>query len=93
LASTHRGAALFAIRASVPVILVVAIRRNDMHEILCEEVVVERSGALDDVVYRLVAAFTNRLEQVVRTVPEQYLWLHRRWKTRPPEEQAEASKV
>ena len=27
--------------------------------------------------------YTAALEQVVRTSPEQYLWIHRRWKHRP----------
>ena len=28
--------------------------------------------------------FTNVIEDVVRRYPEQWLWVHRRWKTRPP---------
>ncbi len=28
--------------------------------------------------------FTHALEGVVRRAPEQYLWLHRRWKHEPP---------
>jgi KDO2-lipid IV(A) lauroyltransferase len=30
--------------------------------------------------------YTAALEKTVRLAPEQYLWVHRRWKTRPPEE-------
>ena len=32
------------------------------------------------------AAFTKAIENVVRAYPEQWLWVHRRWKTRPPGE-------
>ena len=34
----------------------------------------------------LTAQATARVEEWVRRYPEQWLWLHRRWKTRPPEE-------
>jgi KDO2-lipid IV(A) lauroyltransferase len=30
--------------------------------------------------------YTAGIEKVVRMAPDQYLWVHRRWKTRPPEE-------
>ena len=35
---------------------------------------------------RLTRALTGRIEAWVREVPEQWLWIHKRWKTRPPEE-------
>ena len=34
------------------------------------------------------ANFTRRLEDYVRRYPDQWLWVHRRWKTRPPGEPA-----
>jgi KDO2-lipid IV(A) lauroyltransferase len=30
--------------------------------------------------------FTNFTEQIVREHPEQWVWMHERWKTRPGEE-------
>jgi Kdo2-lipid IVA lauroyltransferase/acyltransferase len=32
------------------------------------------------------AAFNKELEKIVRRFPDQWLWVHRRWKTRPPGE-------
>lgn len=35
---------------------------------------------------RLLRAMNADLEKLIRLAPEQWLWLHRRWKTRPPGE-------
>jgi KDO2-lipid IV(A) lauroyltransferase len=40
-------------------------------------------------VERLTREVTRTIEGWVRAAPEQWLWLHRRWKTRPPGEAAE----
>jgi KDO2-lipid IV(A) lauroyltransferase len=37
-------------------------------------------------VRRLTQLFTNVVEKYVRRYPDQWLWIHRRWKTRPPGE-------
>jgi KDO2-lipid IV(A) lauroyltransferase len=93
LASTHRGGALFAVKTGAPAFIGGAIRRGDGYEGLLEPLEVDRGGALDDVVYKMMAAFTKRLEEVVRSAPDQYLWMHRRWKTRPSEEPMASEKV
>jgi Kdo2-lipid IVA lauroyltransferase/acyltransferase len=87
LASTHRGPALMAVRTGAPVFLALPLRAGQSrYRMTLEEIAVDRSGELDADVHRLTAAFTARLEAAVRASPEQYLWQHRRWKTRPPEE-------
>lgn len=84
-ASTHRGPALFAIRSGAPLFLGVAPRgRDGTYHCRAHEIETDRSGPLEEAVLRLTAAFTRRLEDEIRLAPEQYFWLHRRWKTRPP---------
>jgi hypothetical protein len=43
-------------------------------------------GRHPDPVYYVAARIQRAIERIVRRWPEQYLWIHRRWKTRPPHE-------
>jgi KDO2-lipid IV(A) lauroyltransferase len=42
---------------------------------------------------RITAACTAILEEAIRARPEEWVWMHRRWKTRPPAEGDDASSV
>jgi KDO2-lipid IV(A) lauroyltransferase len=46
----------------------------------------ESTGDETEDVRRLTQAFTSVVEKYVRQYPDQWLWIHRRWKTRPPGE-------
>jgi Kdo2-lipid IVA lauroyltransferase/acyltransferase len=37
----------------------------------------------DDPARWITQEYTTALEEVIRQAPEQYLWVHRRWKHRP----------
>lgn len=88
-ASTHRGPALLALRTGAPIFLGTALREPDGgYRVRLESIETGRDGDPDDVVHRITTAFTGRLEAAVRAAPEQYFWHHRRWKSRPREEQA-----
>ncbi len=92
LASTHRGPALMAIRTGAPLFVGYAMRAEGGGYVGgLEEITVSREGDMDEAVLRLTAAFTARLEALIRRAPEQYFWQHRRWKTRPPEETQEGA--
>jgi Kdo2-lipid IVA lauroyltransferase/acyltransferase len=45
-----------------------------------------RSGDLEGDITANTQKFTSIIEDYVRKYPEQWLWVHRRWKTRPPGE-------
>lgn len=87
-ASTPRGAAVYALRLGVPVLFVSCRRRpGGRFEIEFLEVPVEPEWTNDEAsVQALTARCTALLEERVRRDPEQWFWMHRRWKTRPPAE-------
>jgi KDO2-lipid IV(A) lauroyltransferase len=47
---------------------------------------VERTADEDEDARRLTQQYTRVVEDYVRRYPDQWLWIHRRWKTRPPGE-------
>ncbi len=47
-----------------------------------------RKGDLEADIQANTQKFTSIIEEYVRKYPEQWLWVHRRWKTRPPGEKA-----
>jgi KDO2-lipid IV(A) lauroyltransferase len=51
-----------------------------------EPLPVERSDDEETDVRRLTQQLTSVVEEYVRAYPDQWLWIHRRWKTRPPGE-------
>lgn len=84
-ANTARGPAVFALRSGAPVFAGAALRRpgrGPRYDVWIEEVSVERTGDPGADALRLVQAYTDWLEEMVRRAPEQYFWQHRRWKTR-----------
>jgi Kdo2-lipid IVA lauroyltransferase/acyltransferase len=85
-ASTHKAIALLAIEHRAPVIVGYARRlgRGFHYEVGCSAIIEpdELPGTPDDVRI-LTQRFTTALEAAIRRDPEQYLWLHRRWKHQP----------
>jgi KDO2-lipid IV(A) lauroyltransferase len=92
-ASTARGPALFAIRTGAPTFYGAAVRepgRVGRYLVRLREMPFEPTGDLEMDVQALLTAYLGALEQSVKAAPEQYFWQHKRWKTRPSEEQRSA---
>src|SRR4029079_173631 len=87
-ASTFRSAATIAARHGFPVYFAAAIRRGGRfrYEYRIHRFRPPEGLSRHDAERRILEAYAERLESWAREAPEQYLWLHRRWKTRPPGE-------
>jgi KDO2-lipid IV(A) lauroyltransferase len=87
LASTTPTLALLALRTEAPIVPVHAkVEKDGTITVRIEPVVtVQPTGVREADVLRVTAECTAIVERWARSNPEQWLWLHRRWKTRPPE--------
>ena len=86
LASTYKSIGLLAIRHRVPVIVGCARRCDDRFEFDIDIADIIQPADWDhqpDELRYITERFTMGIEKMVRKDPSQYLWIHRRWKTRP----------
>jgi len=85
-ASTPFGPASFALRTGAALVTGFILRQDlSQHRVILEEVIVPSpSGDRNRDLTSLTQAYTGVLEKYVRERPDHWLWLHRRWKTRPP---------
>ena len=85
-ASTTDLAARLCLRTGSPAAFVYAHRipGQNRFRIVCADVVLPRPDEDPQAeVHRITQRLTWDLEEAVRQMPEQWLWLHRRWKTKP----------
>jgi KDO2-lipid IV(A) lauroyltransferase len=85
-ASTSKGMALIALRTGAPVLPVFIRRRPDGRHVVDAGPPVPVPADGDVVAF--TRAFNEAIEAAIRRAPEQWFWLHRRWKTRPGEKAA-----
>jgi KDO2-lipid IV(A) lauroyltransferase len=85
-ASTNAGMARIALRTDAPVVPVFIVRegRSARHRVHVLPILqAERTGNFAEDVRRNTQRFSAVLEEMVRRYPDQWLWVHKRWKTRP----------
>ncbi|MCH2138140.1 MAG: lysophospholipid acyltransferase family protein [Phycisphaerales bacterium] len=89
LASAYKSIGLLAITQNIPIVVAGAFRTGpgvQYHAHVQEVITPDMWADKDNPLYWVTARYTWALEQLVRRYPEQYLWIHRRWKSRPPHE-------
>lgn len=83
-ASTHKAVALMALEHKVLMVVAGArkvgrVYRMETHEVIAAEEYEGNPNAVKLITQR----FTSGLESIIRKAPEQYFWVHRRWKHQP----------
>jgi KDO2-lipid IV(A) lauroyltransferase len=85
-ASTHKAIALLALEYQVPLQVVHAARVGEpmRYQLRAEELILpEAHEGKSNAIREITQRFTTALERGIRRAPEQYFWLHRRWKHQP----------
>jgi Kdo2-lipid IVA lauroyltransferase/acyltransferase len=82
-ASTSKGLAVLALRTGAPVVPVFLRREPDGHH--CMDVSPPLVPPPDGDTEAYTATFNRAIEAAIRRAPEQWLWMHARWRTRPRE--------
>jgi len=82
LSSVPKGAALFALRNGCPVITAFGVRQSDgTVKTYLEEIPLPNTGDAEKDIELICSAYSQKLEDFVRSCPEQWFWFHRKWKT------------
>lgn len=92
-ASTYKSIGLLAMQYETPVIIGYSRRINDEFKFVvgAQDIIYPQDWkSQDDPLRYITQRYTKALEDIVRQDPGQYWWVHRRWKTRPKGEAAEA---
>jgi KDO2-lipid IV(A) lauroyltransferase len=85
-ASTHKALALLALEHRVVIIVLAAARvgRPLQYRALVEDVIdPDEYAGRPDAVKALTQRYMSAIQRMVAEYPEQYFWLHRRWKHQP----------
>jgi KDO2-lipid IV(A) lauroyltransferase len=86
-ASTHKAVALLAIEYNATLVVISTPKIGEPARYECEAVDAFRAAeyaSRPDAVRAITERFSGAIERMIRRHPEQYFWLHRRWKHQPP---------
>jgi KDO2-lipid IV(A) lauroyltransferase len=92
-ASTYKSIGLIAMQYEVPVVIGYARRDGTRFhfKVGVQDIIYPKDWKDEaDPLRYITQRYTSAIEDMVRAAPGQYLWVHRRWKTRPKGEVADA---
>lgn len=82
-ACTSPGTAYMALRTGAPVVAGYLFRKEDgKYKFVIESVEVVNTGDFEKDLFANTQKFTGVVESIVRKYPDQWFWIHQRWKTK-----------
>ncbi len=94
-AATFTTPAILGMRTGAPILPVLSFRDDatDTYRVRIYPIVeIEKTGDRGADIRLIMTHLTDILEEAIREAPEQWLWVHRRWKTEPLQTDIEAMK-
>ncbi len=86
-ACTMPGIANIAAKTKIPVVPAFTIRSKDdprKHKLIVQKPLkIEYTGKKKEDMMTILNMFNKTIEDMIRQYPEQWFWIHNRWKTRP----------
>jgi len=82
-ACTNHGMAYMALRTGAPVVPVFMLREKDgFRAVVLPEISLTRTGDFQKDIELNTEKFNQAIEAIVRQYPDQWFWVHQRWKTK-----------
>lgn len=89
LACTTPGLAVMSAHSGAPVLPVFMVRGADgFHTVHFLPAIAPPSDRKPETIARATQEYTKVIEDIVRAYPDQWIWMHRRWRTQPKPAQA-----
>lgn len=85
-ACTTSGVAMLAMRTNSMIVPICGIwdEENKCYKLINGKIIEPvKTGSRQEMITETTALYTAEIEKFIRTYPEQWLWIHKRWKTRP----------
>jgi KDO2-lipid IV(A) lauroyltransferase len=89
-ACTTSGVAMLAMRTNAMIVPMCGIwdEQKKRYRVIYGKIIEPvRTGNRQQDIAETTALYTSEIEKFIRAYPEQWLWIHKRWKTRPPGEE------
>lgn len=85
-AATTKSVGLAALRTGAPIVFVCGAELEpEVHSVIAYEVSnpINEEGTIEEKILRLMEQLHRHAEDAIREYPDQWMWFHRRYKTRP----------